>query len=117
MKAAGETERRQEVPVPRPGSAPEAAAATAATRGTGKVGREKGSEGAGPWNKTGVDWLGLVYASRPLAGACPEGLAWQHPNCGLSLAPRRSLTLRALGPRAQAEGGERPAQWILGQQR
>lgn len=81
------------------------------------MGREKGPERAGPGNKMGVHWLGLVYVSRPLAGACPEGLAWQHPNCGLSLALRRSLTLPALGPLAQAEGGERLLLCVLGQQR
>lgn len=62
-----------------------------------------------------VDWLGLVYALRPLAGACPEGLEWQHPNCGLSLASGRSVTLPAFGLPAQAEGGESPPRWILGQ--
>lgn len=40
-----------------------------------------------PRNKTGVDWLELMYASCGLAGACPEGLAWQHLNCGLSREP------------------------------
>lgn len=50
-------------------------------------GWEKGPERAGLGNKMGVDWLGLVYAFRPLAGACPEGLAWQYPTVALSWRP------------------------------
>lgn len=63
VKAAEETERRQRRPVPRPGSAPDAAAPTAATMGAGKPSRERRPAWAGPRNKTGADWLGLVYAS------------------------------------------------------
>lgn len=67
MKAAGESEGRQRRPVPRPGSALKAAAATAAStgawRGGGRWVREERPARAGPRNKTGADWLGLLYAS------------------------------------------------------
>lgn len=58
-----------------------------------------------PRNKTGADWLGLVYASRGLAAACPEGLAWRHLSCGLSREPGGRVTPRAWRPRPQARGG------------
>lgn len=67
MKAAEESEGRQWRPVPRPGSALEAAAATAASTGAwqrgGKWVWEERPARAGPRNKTGADWLGLMYAS------------------------------------------------------
>lgn len=70
-------------------------------------GQEKRPGRVGPRNKTGADWLGLVDASRGLAAVCPAGLAWQPLSRGLSLEPEGSVTLRALGPRARARGGER----------
>lgn len=85
VKATGETEQRQGRAGPQtPESSSRGSSYSRDYRHRAGEAGKKGPVGTVHGNNTDVDWLGLVYASRGLAAACREVLAWQHLSCGLS---------------------------------